>query len=199
MIYRTSFVKLFICVIFIYFLVDNDKIVEVKKEIKEEPLDEDVINVETFDDDPMIIDKPQVQEMFDVQRRKTENLLVNSIKKVHERSNDDVIKNATNISNIIFDYEYNIPIKKEIKQEIKNEPTDEDIEIDSYKKRNVHKRKTEKNFTCDDCGLFFNQKPEFLKHIKEVSNAANVTKYSAISHISKIISNLFTKKSIIII
>ena len=199
MIYRTSFVKLFICVIFIYFLVDNDKIVEVKKEIKEEPLDEDVINVETFDDDPMIIDKPQVQEMFDVQRRKTENLLVNSIKKVHERSNDDVIKNATNISNIIFDYEYNIPIKKEIKQEIKNEPTDEDIEIDSYKKRNVHKRKTEKNFTCDDCGLFFNQKPEFLKHIKEVSNAANVTKYLAISHISKIISNLFTKKSIIII
>ena len=126
MIYRTSFVKLFICVIFIYFLVDNDKIVEVKKEIKEEPLDEDVINVETFDDDPMIIDKPQVQEMFDVQRRKTENLLVNSIKKVHDGSNDDVIKNATNISNIIFDYEYNIPIKKEIKQEIKNEPLDKD-------------------------------------------------------------------------
>ena len=48
-------------VIFIYFLVDNDKIVEIKKEIKEEPLDEDVVNVETFEDDPMIIDKPQVR------------------------------------------------------------------------------------------------------------------------------------------
>ena len=29
-------------------------------------MDEDVVNVETFDDDPMIIGKPQVQEMFDV-------------------------------------------------------------------------------------------------------------------------------------
>jgi len=160
-------------------------------------MDEDVVNVETFDDDPMIIDKPQVQEMFDVQRRKTENLLVDSNKKVHDGSNDDVIKNATNISYIIFDYEDNIPIKKEIKQEIKNEPTDEEVEIDSYKKRNVHKRKIQKNFTCDKCGQFFNQKRDLVKHIKEihqgkkVSNVANVTKYSPISHISEIISNLF--------
>ena len=91
MIYRTSFVKLFICVIFIYFLVDNDKIVEVKKEIKEEPLDEDVINVETFDDDPMIIDKPQVQEMFDVQKRKAEGLYLFSITRVlSDHENSDV-------------------------------------------------------------------------------------------------------------
>ena len=200
MIYRTSFVKLFICVIFIYFLVDNDKNVEVKKELKEEPMDEDVVNVETFDDDPMIIDKPQVQEMFDVQKRKTENLLVNSIKKVRDGSNDDVIKNATNISNIIFDYEYNIPIKKEIKQEIKNEPTDEDVEFDSYKKRNAHKRKIEKNFSCDKCGLFFNQKQDLVKHIKEIHQGKRSFKcrqcdkiFGYVSHLNRHIDTVHLK------
>ena len=38
-----------------------------------------------------------------------------------DTSNNDVIKRASDISNICFDHEENVPIKKEMKQEIKSE------------------------------------------------------------------------------
>ena len=54
---------------------------------------------------------------------------------VHEALNNDIIKNAGDISNICFDYEDEdkIPIKEEIKQEIKTETLDEDnIDIETH-------------------------------------------------------------------
>ena len=46
--------------------------------------------------------------------------------RVVEELNDDVIERAEDFSGICFDHENNIPIKKEIKQEIKPEPLDKD-------------------------------------------------------------------------
>ena len=50
---------------------------------------------------------------------------------VHEELNDDIIKRAEDISNICFDYEDpdKIPVKGEIKEEIKTEPLDNKGEI----------------------------------------------------------------------
>ena len=45
---------------------------------------------------------------------------------VHDELNDDIIKRAEDVSDICFDHEDKIPIKEEIKQEIKPEPLDED-------------------------------------------------------------------------
>ena len=55
---------------------------------------------------------------------------------VHEELND---RRAKNISNICLDYEDQIPIKDEIKEENKSEPLDEDnVDVDNLriKKRN---------------------------------------------------------------
>ena len=87
-------------------------------------------------------------------------------------SNNAVFKGASDISNISFDHEDNVPIKKEIKQEIKNEPLDEDkMQMDaetlSYENDPMiingendpeiiaNERQSNKNFSCDKCGKSF--------------------------------------------
>ena len=45
---------------------------------------------------------------------------------IDEESNDDMIKSDENFPDICFDYEDKIPIKEEIKMEIKTEPFDEE-------------------------------------------------------------------------
>ena len=45
---------------------------------------------------------------------------------IDEESNDDMIKSTEDFSDIYFDYEDKIPIKEEIKMEIKTEPFDEE-------------------------------------------------------------------------
>ena len=59
---------------------------------------------------------------------------------VHDGSNDDVIKRASNYSNIYFDHEDTISVKKEIKQEIITEPLDKVVEVHFGSNDDVIKR-----------------------------------------------------------
>ena len=54
------------------------------------------------------------------------------VKGIHEEMNNDIIKRAEDISNICFDYEDKIPIKEEIKEEIKTEPLYEDKDVETH-------------------------------------------------------------------
>ena len=59
---------------------------------------------------------------------------------VHDGSNDDIIKRASDFSNIYFDHKDTISVKKEFKQEIKTEPLDQVVEVHDGSNDEVIKR-----------------------------------------------------------
>ena len=117
--------------------------VEAKQEIKDEPMDEvfieqneDLVNVGTHSEITHVNEKENSKDFFGTSEGpiiKLEVEVKQEIKEeptdevdgVHVGSNNDVVKRASDISNICFDHENNISIKTEIKQEIKSEPFDE--------------------------------------------------------------------------
>ena len=117
--------------------------VEVKQEIKGEPMDEvfieqneDLVNVGTHSEITHVNEKENSKDFFGASEGPIIKLEVevkqeikeeptDEVEGVHVGSNNDVVKRASDISNICFDHENDIPVKKEIKQEIKSEPLDE--------------------------------------------------------------------------
>merc|ERR1712156_381005 len=65
---------------------------------------------------------------------------LDKVEEVHDGSNDDVIKRASDFSNMYFEHENTISIKKEYKQEIKTEPLDKVEEVHDGSNNGVIKR-----------------------------------------------------------
>ena len=117
------------------------------QEIKSEPLGEEAegVNEELNDD---IIKRAEdvsnicfdYEENIPIKEELKQEIkpepLEEQVEGVHEELNDDIIKRAEDLSNICFDYEDDddkIPIKGEIKQEIKTEHLDEDnIDVETH-------------------------------------------------------------------
>ena len=123
--------------------------IEVKKETKE-PLDDDgLVDIETYEDELMIVDKPLMQENIEVKKEtKEEPLDDNDLVNIETYEDDPMI------------------IDKPLTQEIFD--NNFVVVTHSSHERNVHKRKIEKNFSCDKYELFFNQKQDLEKHMKEI-------------------------------
>ena len=105
--------------------IDHEDKIHIKNKTKQEIKSETFYEVEgvheEFNDDAIIGAGDIPNNFFDIKQEiKTEAL--DEVEEVHNGSNEDVITRASDVPNIYFDHENNIPIKKEIKQEIKSEP-----------------------------------------------------------------------------
>ena len=65
---------------------------------------------------------------------------MNEAEKVQEKTNGDIMKQAEDVANFIFGREDGIPFKKEIKQEITNEPMDGAEKVQEKTNRDTLKR-----------------------------------------------------------
>ena len=139
------------------FLKDNDpedKIHtfknEIKQEIKAEPFDE----VEARDCSMIYFDHEDKIPVKEEIKQEIKYEPLDEVEDVHEESNDDVTKRASDISNIPLDHEDKIlPIKIHVKT-VQNEM--------SKDKNNGHESR--KHFDCQKCGKSYTRKDHLKRH-----------------------------------
>ena len=133
--------------------------------------------MKTAEDIPNISIDQDHEEKIHIKGEIKQEIRSEALVKVHDGSNDDIIKRS---SDIHYDHGDNISIKKEIKQEIKTEPVDK---IHDGSNNDVIKQASDTSNICFDHKDNFPIKKEIKQEIKdEPLDEDNVNDDESLSH-----------------